>query len=168
MAAQEPQIYWQGAYVKESMARRLMGTPIWFQELDNQLNWLHLSPENQSRLRDDQRALFVKAPDCFYIVSYKLYFDHDFIKIFRQGSGKSIWYLIVTRRGTPHNWPTRVLQVSAPRFEQRMFTFTVLGLSGDVIGEYSYGHDVRVTVANLVARVRRDLDESAKRMEALN
>ena len=168
MADQNQQIYWQGAYVNESKARRLMCTPIWFQELDNQLPWLHLSPENQDRLRNEARALYVKAPDCFYIVSYKLYFDHDFIKIFRQGTGRSIWYLIVTKRGIPHNWPTRVLQVSAPRFEQHMFTFRVTGLSGEVIGEYSYRHDVRVTVANLIAKVRPDLDESARRMEAVN
>ena len=159
---------WQGTFISEVQARRLMAGPSYFLEMEDEIRWRRLSVENIARLVTEQRQLFARPPDQLYLVGFKLHFDNDFLRIYKNNTGRTIWYLMCVRREDVH-FATRVLQVSQPRFEQHHFKFTVTGMNGDVVGEYAFKSGERVTVKELISKARMDLDEQTRgRVEAVH
>lgn len=165
--AGQPVHFWQGAFVNQATARRLMAEPWEFLELDGGLHWRRLFHTNEDRLNSDHsQHVFVRPPDYISVISFKLYWNHEFIRIFRNTSNRSNAYFLCVKRGPEIVFPTRVLQVSMPKFEQGGFIFQVTGMNGDFIGDYNYKVGDRVTIKRLINRVRLDLDPSFKDIQA--
>jgi hypothetical protein len=168
--AAEPQAqqYWQGTFISMEVARRIMAEPWLILDMDADLTWRRLYHTNEARLNNEAQQVFVQPPDYMYVTGFKMYFNHEYMRIYRNLTNRSRVCFLAIKRGQDMQFPTRVLQVAQPRFEQNGFTFEVSGMNGDHIGEYTYKIGDRVTIQRLVNRIRLDLDPSYKDVQVPN
>jgi len=163
VAAQpQAQQYWQGTFISMEVARRIMAEPWLILDMDADLTWRRLYHTNEARLNNESQQVFVQPPDYMYVTGFKMYFNHEYMRIYRNLTNRSQVYFLAIKRGQDMQFPTRVLQVAQPRFEQNGFTFEVSGMNGDHIGDYTYKIGEHVTIQRLVNRIRLDLDPSYK------
>ena len=163
-AQQAPQ-YWQGTFISLEVARRIMAEPWLICDMDADLTWRRMCHTNKARLNNESQQVFVQPPDYMYVTGFKMYFNHEHMRIFRNLTNRSRVCFLAIKRGADIHFPTRVLQVAQPRFEQNGFTFEVTGLNGDFIGNYTYKIGDRVSIQRLVNRIRLDLDPSYKNIQ---